>query len=63
MSRYHASYLALTTFAPARNRRRIPELLRRLCRVERRARPLDLRQELLPERVAQAVEHVTRILP
>jgi hypothetical protein len=62
MSRYYASYLALTTFAPARNRRRIPELLRRLCRVERRARPLDLRQELL-ERVAQAVEHVTRILP
>jgi hypothetical protein len=37
-----------------------PELLLRLRRVERRARALDLRQELLPvrERVAEAVEDV-----
>ena len=39
-----------------------PELLLSLRRVERRARTLDLRQELLPERerVAQPVEHVFR---
>ena len=37
-----------------------PKLLLRLRRVERRARALDLRQELLPigERVAEAVEDV-----